>query len=127
MFIEPNCSIIAACLPTYGGLLAGGRTLKSVISSWRSVFSIRSQITSLLGNRSGENSTVKHTEDSVVTNTYSNNESQTEFMMSYHAPSSAQGAIANVSTSPYPSDEETATVCQSPGIKVKTRLDVSTV
>ncbi|KAK0631017.1 hypothetical protein B0T17DRAFT_462298, partial [Bombardia bombarda] len=42
MIIEPNCSIIAACLPCYGPLLAGGRRPESIIRSIRSLISIGS-------------------------------------------------------------------------------------
>ncbi|KAI1761978.1 hypothetical protein GGR53DRAFT_503358 [Hypoxylon sp. FL1150] len=42
MILEPNCSIIAACLPCYGPLVAGGRAPESIIRSVRSVFSLRS-------------------------------------------------------------------------------------
>ncbi|KAK5999070.1 hypothetical protein PT974_01458 [Cladobotryum mycophilum] len=42
MILEPNCSIIAACLPCYGPLIAGGRAAESIIRSVRSVFSLRS-------------------------------------------------------------------------------------
>lgn len=43
MILEPNCSIIAACLPCYGPLFVGGRAPESLIRSVRSVFSLRSQ------------------------------------------------------------------------------------
>ncbi|MCJ1351571.1 MAG: hypothetical protein MMC33_001555 [Icmadophila ericetorum] len=43
MILEPNCSIIAACLPCYGPLFAGGRAPESLVRSVRSVFSIRSR------------------------------------------------------------------------------------
>lgn len=46
LIIEPNCSIIAACLPTYGPLFAGGRGLSSIVNSVRSVFSLRSTTSS---------------------------------------------------------------------------------
>jgi hypothetical protein len=42
MVLEPNCSILAACLPTYGPLLSGGRAPESLVRSVRSVFSLRS-------------------------------------------------------------------------------------
>jgi hypothetical protein len=50
MIIEPNCSIIAACLPTYGPLFRGGRTAESMIRSVRSVLSLRSRGGSSKGN-----------------------------------------------------------------------------
>lgn len=43
MILEPNCSIIAACLPCFGPLVAGGRAPESLIRSVRSVLSIRSR------------------------------------------------------------------------------------
>lgn len=43
MMIEPNCSIIAACLPCYGPLFAKGRTPESIIRSVRTAFSLRSR------------------------------------------------------------------------------------
>ncbi|KAL4758145.1 uncharacterized protein BDW70DRAFT_152698 [Aspergillus foveolatus] len=43
MILELNCSIIAACLPCYGPLLAQGRTPESLIRSVRSVFALRSR------------------------------------------------------------------------------------
>ncbi|KAK3942830.1 hypothetical protein QBC46DRAFT_308347 [Diplogelasinospora grovesii] len=42
MVLEPNCSILAACMPTYGPLMAGGRGPESIIRSVRSIFSLRS-------------------------------------------------------------------------------------
>ncbi|KAK4234570.1 hypothetical protein C8A03DRAFT_37651 [Achaetomium macrosporum] len=42
MVLEPNCSILAACLPTYGPLVSGGRAPESLVRSVRSVFSLRS-------------------------------------------------------------------------------------
>ncbi|CAG9946710.1 unnamed protein product [Clonostachys rosea f. rosea IK726] len=42
MIIEPNCSIIAACLPCYGPLVSGGHSLGSIFNSIRSMFSLRS-------------------------------------------------------------------------------------
>lgn len=43
MIVEPNCSIIAACLPCYGPLFRGGRIPGSLVRSVRSLFSLRSQ------------------------------------------------------------------------------------
>ncbi|KAH9884986.1 hypothetical protein F4778DRAFT_517129 [Xylariomycetidae sp. FL2044] len=40
--IEPNCSIIAACLPCYGPLFKGGRAAESLIRSVRSIVSLAS-------------------------------------------------------------------------------------
>ena len=42
MIIEPNTSIIAACLPCYGPLFANGRSPQSLVRSVRSIFSLRS-------------------------------------------------------------------------------------
>lgn len=42
MILEPNCSIIAACLPTYGPLFRGAWNLQSILRSVRSVFSLQS-------------------------------------------------------------------------------------
>ncbi|GAB1313702.1 Rhodopsin domain-containing protein [Madurella fahalii] len=42
MVLEPNCSILAACLPTYGPLVAGGRASEYLVRGVRSVFSLRS-------------------------------------------------------------------------------------
>lgn len=55
MLIEPNCSIIAACLPCYGPLFAKGRSPESLVRSVRSVFSLRSKNSST--NRSPSGST----------------------------------------------------------------------
>lgn len=43
MIVEPNCSIIAACLPCYGPLFRGGRKPESLVRSIRSLLSLRSQ------------------------------------------------------------------------------------
>jgi hypothetical protein len=43
MILEPNCSIIAACLPCYGPLFKSGKAIESILRSVRSVFSLRSQ------------------------------------------------------------------------------------
>ncbi|ORY11851.1 hypothetical protein BCR34DRAFT_564780 [Clohesyomyces aquaticus] len=43
MLLEPNCSIMAACLPCYGPLFAHGRGMESMLRSVRSVFSLRSR------------------------------------------------------------------------------------
>lgn len=37
--IEPNCSVIAACLPTYGPFFIGNETKKSLFKEIRSFFS----------------------------------------------------------------------------------------
>lgn len=42
MVLEPNCSIFAACLPTLGPLISGGRAPESIVRSVRSIFSLRS-------------------------------------------------------------------------------------
>ncbi|OTA64068.1 hypothetical protein K449DRAFT_368016 [Hypoxylon sp. EC38] len=42
VIIEPNCSIIAACLPCYGYLFSRGGRVDSLVQSARSVFSLRS-------------------------------------------------------------------------------------
>ncbi len=43
MILEPNLSIVAACLPCYGCLFQGtGRHLDSIFQSVRSVFSLKS-------------------------------------------------------------------------------------
>ncbi|KAI0896220.1 hypothetical protein F4806DRAFT_496338 [Annulohypoxylon nitens] len=42
LILEPNCSIIAACLPCYGPLFAGGRAPESLVRSVRSILSLRS-------------------------------------------------------------------------------------
>ncbi|KAH5254333.1 hypothetical protein HBI25_136520 [Parastagonospora nodorum] len=49
MLIEPNCSVIAACLPCYGPLLRNGRSQMSLVHSVRSLFSLRSQASSVNG------------------------------------------------------------------------------
>jgi len=41
--IEPNCSIVAACLPTYGPIFAGNKGLKGWLSSVRSFISLSSR------------------------------------------------------------------------------------
>lgn len=56
MILEPNCSIIAACLPCSGPLVAGGRAPESIIRSVRSVFSLRS-LRSRRSGSPGNNST----------------------------------------------------------------------
>lgn len=43
VILEPQCSIIAGCLPCYGPLFAGGRAPESLIRSVRSVFSLASR------------------------------------------------------------------------------------
>ncbi|KAI0847852.1 hypothetical protein F5Y00DRAFT_263025 [Daldinia vernicosa] len=57
MILEPNCSIIAACLPCYGPLVAGGRAPESIVRSVRSAFSLRS----FRSRRSGSSSDKNHT------------------------------------------------------------------
>ncbi|ETS76589.1 hypothetical protein PFICI_11976 [Pestalotiopsis fici W106-1] len=42
LIIEPNCSILAASLPTYGPLFSGGGGMESIFRSLRSVFSLQS-------------------------------------------------------------------------------------
>ncbi|RYC62858.1 hypothetical protein CHU98_g3351 [Xylaria longipes] len=46
LILEPNCSIIAACLPCYGPLFNTGRGPESLLRSVRSMFSLRSNDTS---------------------------------------------------------------------------------
>lgn len=43
VILEPNCSIIAGCLPCYGPLFAGGRSPASLVRSVRSMFSLHSR------------------------------------------------------------------------------------
>lgn len=43
MVLEPNCSIIAACLPCYGPLFKGAWNMESLVRSFRSVFSLQSR------------------------------------------------------------------------------------
>ncbi|CAG8948662.1 hypothetical protein HYFRA_00001782 [Hymenoscyphus fraxineus] len=54
--IEPCCSVVAACLPTFGPLFENGRTPESIVASFRSVLSIRSSNNSLSTNRAGKDS-----------------------------------------------------------------------
>ncbi|KAL4935322.1 hypothetical protein BDV06DRAFT_234429 [Aspergillus oleicola] len=42
MILEPNCSIIAACLPCYGPLFSRGHAPESLIRSFRSMITLRS-------------------------------------------------------------------------------------
>jgi len=42
MVLEPNCSIIAACLPCYGSLFKGTFKLENLVRPFRSVFSLAS-------------------------------------------------------------------------------------
>ncbi|KAF4628607.1 hypothetical protein G7Y89_g9542 [Cudoniella acicularis] len=49
VLLEPNCSIIAGCLPCYGPLFTGGRGLDSIIRSIRSVLSLQSIRSALSG------------------------------------------------------------------------------
>ncbi|KAI1373813.1 hypothetical protein F4677DRAFT_428336 [Hypoxylon crocopeplum] len=42
LILEPNCSIIAACLPCYGPLFVGGRAPESLVRSVRSILSLGS-------------------------------------------------------------------------------------
>jgi hypothetical protein len=51
--MEPNCSIIAACLPCYGPLCTGDRTAESLVTSVRSVMSIRGGRSNRFAGRSG--------------------------------------------------------------------------
>ena len=53
--IEPCCSAIAACLPTLGPLVSGGRSPESLIHSIRSLFSTRS-FSSLRGEKERKDS-----------------------------------------------------------------------
>ncbi|KAI1209076.1 uncharacterized protein F4807DRAFT_468009 [Annulohypoxylon truncatum] len=51
LIIEPHCSIIAACLPCYGPLLAGMRGPESMLHSFRSIFSLQSMDATHSNNR----------------------------------------------------------------------------
>ena len=53
--IEPNCSIIAACLPTYGTLFSGAHIFDGLIHSLRSFMS--------LGSRSNKSSRFRASND----------------------------------------------------------------
>lgn len=44
--IEPNCSVIAACLPTYGPFFTGGRSTDSLFKNLRSFLSLGSRSSS---------------------------------------------------------------------------------
>lgn len=53
--IEPCCSVVAACLPTIGPLVKGGRSPESLVHSIRSLFSMRSSL-SLRGEKNRKES-----------------------------------------------------------------------
>ncbi|KAJ5727072.1 hypothetical protein N7493_004892 [Penicillium malachiteum] len=114
--IQPNCSIIAACLPTYGTLFTNHRSLNSILASWRSAFSIRSKTSSDLGSSFNNLESGKGRDSST--------ESQTELTTHHSSNWATQETTAKFSRSLRGSDEEQDGK-QSSGIMVKTWLDVS--
>ncbi|CAG8952290.1 hypothetical protein HYFRA_00001033 [Hymenoscyphus fraxineus] len=52
--IEPACSVIAACLPTFGPLSQKGRSPESLVASIRSALSLRSSSNSLATEKRGK-------------------------------------------------------------------------
>lgn len=72
MIIEPNASIVAACLPCLGPLLAGNRMLDSIIRSIRSIVSLASSpagsahFGGSTRNRADIHTTPKHADDSNI-------------------------------------------------------------
>lgn len=51
LVIEPHCSIIAGCLPTFGPLISGGRAPESLVRSVRSILSLASGMSSPRGSK----------------------------------------------------------------------------
>ena len=106
MMLEPNCSIIAACLPCYGPLLANGKGLSSILSSVRSVFSIRSH-----GTKGSSNSKSPHHTKADYTDTARPggvaNESQVELAQASEDWLTAQGRnTVNIERYSQGTDEE---------------------
>lgn len=120
MVLEPNCSILAACLPCYGTLFAKGQTLGSIIKSARSMFSLRSQGSSSRGADSlTRGRGTKPAEES-------GSESQVELTAPPDGwPRPSTGGRATVKTGRAHVYDEERGGAESPGIVVNTRLDVS--
>ncbi|KAL4736673.1 hypothetical protein BDV11DRAFT_207414 [Aspergillus similis] len=122
MILEPNCSIIAACLPCYGPLVARGRSPESLIRSVRSVFWLRSH------DSSKWSSMASRTNNSTGTNkVYSPRDSGSAVELAEPAaswPKTHDGSYRTVRCSSSPDIEE-AIEPLSVGIQVTTKVDIS--
>lgn len=122
MVLEPNCSIIAACLPCYGTLFAKGQSLGSIIKSARSMFSLRSQGSS---SRSRGGDSLTRGRGTKPTPEESGSESQVELTAPPDGwPRPSTGGRATVKTNKAHVYDVERAGAESPGIVVNTRLDV---
>ncbi|CBF83087.1 hypothetical protein AN3257.2 [Aspergillus nidulans FGSC A4] len=122
MILEPNCSIIAACLPCYGPLLARGRAPESLIRSVRSVFTLRSRDNSIwssmasrTNNSTGPNKTSTPRESGSAVDLV-------DYGASWSKGRNESYQTARCSSSP---DIEEIIEPSSQGIQVTTKVDVS--
>jgi hypothetical protein len=125
MILEPNCSIIAACLPCYRPLLADGRTPESVVRNARAVFSLRSW--SSKGSSINRGQSQPKDSDAIVSVSNGGGESQIELTQDPEEWSDwhmrGQNTV-KVGRYPNKSDEEMgASNCQD--IRMTTEVDVS--
>ncbi|RAH53660.1 hypothetical protein BO85DRAFT_150013 [Aspergillus piperis CBS 112811] len=127
VLIEPNCSIIAACLPCYGALFVGATSLKSIIHSFRTVFTVGSQSStyskSNIRNRNGLGLAIDSADKFQGTR---NSQVELTGTVPRWPEASAGGHTTVHINSPVQQHESRASQCQSPGITVETALNVST-
>ncbi|PWY85003.1 hypothetical protein BO70DRAFT_232183 [Aspergillus heteromorphus CBS 117.55] len=108
MVLEPNCSIIAACLPCYGNLFRDDRCLGSMVRNVWSIFSTRSQNSHHgYGYRTETESQIELTQDSARWQAHEGQRTRVK-----------GGGMERRG------DEERAE-CASPGIRVQTRVEVT--
>ncbi|RAK90787.1 hypothetical protein BO79DRAFT_252970 [Aspergillus costaricaensis CBS 115574] len=127
MLIEPNCSIIAACLPCYGALFVGATSLKSIIHSFRTVFTVGSQSSTYSNSSTRNKNGLRFAIDS-ASKFQAFSDSQVELTGTVPRwPEASAGGHATVHiNSPIQQHESRASQSQSPGITVGTTLNVST-
>ncbi len=88
--VEPNCSIIAACLPCYGPLLEKGRALDSLICSIRSVLSLGSRTSNSRSPR-GSNGTSKRSQPKLNSSNCGDSQVELQEVSREWASSQSQG------------------------------------
>ncbi|GKZ25554.1 hypothetical protein AbraIFM66951_001326 [Aspergillus brasiliensis] len=127
MLIEPNCSIVAACLPCYGALFMGTTSLSSIVQSFRTVFTVGSQGSTYSKSGTRNRKGLKLVTDS-ANQFHGSSDSQVELTgtVPRWLETSAGGHATVDINSPIKQHEARVSQCQSPGITVETTLDVVT-
>lgn len=118
VILEPNCSVIAACLPCYGPFLAKGRSPESLVRSMKSVFSLRSR-DSYTNSSQSKSTDVAPRNDSALN-------SQTELQQPSKNWPMAENQGHNITNGEIRREEDLEG-CQNMGISITKAYDVTRV